>query len=281
MREVYASCDRDEPASKVARRGNTFALSIRGAPSDVMTPMNRACKQFFPHLLLAATLSWATLVHAEGPAAMALKGYRLQDLGRGLYLVSDHTSQSLFVVYDRGVVAIDAPESFAAHLPEAIAEVSSNPVTHVVYTRSDADHIAGVNELGGHPVIIAQEETARILERAADPRRPVPTVVFSDAYTLQAGDTSLELSREGDDSMPESTFVFAPAQRVLMIGDLILPRSRPWRRFAVDREPQPPPDARLAAIRRLPWTRLVSGRPGETIDPADAGGACFREPCRH
>jgi glyoxylase-like metal-dependent hydrolase (beta-lactamase superfamily II) len=244
-----------------------------------MIRMNRVCKQSLALLLIAATLSWAPLVHAEGPAAMALKGYRLQDLGRGLYVVSDHTSQSLFMVYDRGVVVIDAPESFAAHLPQAIAEVTSNPVTHVVYTRSDADHIAGVNELGGQPVIIAQEETARALERAADPRRPVPTVVFSDTYTLQAGDMALELSHQGDDSMPESTFVFAPLQRVLMIADPIVPGSRPWRRFAVNSEPQVTQDTRLEAIRRLPWTRLVSSRPGEAIDPADAGGACFREPC--
>ena len=244
-----------------------------------MIPMNRVCKQSLARLLLAATLSWATALHAEGPGAMALQGYRLQDLGRGLYLVSDHTSQSMFMVYDRGVVVIDAPESFAVHLPQAIAEVTPNPVTHVIYTRSDTDHIGGVNELGGQPVIIAQEETARVLERAADPRRPLPTVVFSEAYTLQAGGMSLELSHQGDDSTPESTFVFAPLQRVLMIADLILPRSRPWRRFAVTREPQGPPDTRLEAIRRLPWTRLVSSRPGETIDPADTGGACFREPC--
>jgi glyoxylase-like metal-dependent hydrolase (beta-lactamase superfamily II) len=244
-----------------------------------MSHMNRVSKQSLACWLLVATWSLASAVHAEGPAAMALKGYRLQDLGRGLYLVADHDSQSLFMVYDRGVVVIDAPPSFAAHLPQAIAEVTPNPVTHVVYTQSRAEQIGGVTELGGQPVIIAQEETAQALVLAADPRRPLPTVVFADEYTLQAGDMSLELSHHGDDTMPESTFVFAPVQRVLMIANLILPRSRPWRRFAVIREAPVAPDTRLEAIRRLPWTRLVSSRPGETIDAADAGGACFRQPC--
>lgn len=124
---------------------------------------------------------------AQGPAIDPAKGYRLQDLGRGLYMITDNAIQSMFLVYDRGVVVIDAPQTLAAHIPRGIAEVSDKPITHLIYSHSHADHIGGANTLGGHPVIIAHEETLRLLKRAADPNRPLPTITFSDKYTLHVG----------------------------------------------------------------------------------------------
>ncbi|HYY98715.1 MAG TPA: MBL fold metallo-hydrolase, partial [Pyrinomonadaceae bacterium] len=109
---------------------------------------------------------------AQGPAIDPAKGYRLQDFGGGLYMITDNAIQSMFLVYDRGVVVIDAPQAYAAHIPQAIAEVSDKPVTHVIYSHSHSDHIGGVKSIGGHPVIIAHEETLRLLKRAADPNRP-------------------------------------------------------------------------------------------------------------
>ena len=50
---------------------------------------------------------------AVGPAVDAGKGYRLQDLGSGLHMVTDNAYQSMFLVYGDGVVVIDAPPSFA------------------------------------------------------------------------------------------------------------------------------------------------------------------------
>src|SRR5215207_1049448 len=80
---------------------------------------------------------------AQGPAVDPAKGYRLQDLGGGLYMVTDNAYQSMFLIYDRGVVVIDAPPSYATHIPAAIAEVTDKPITHVVYSHSHIDHIGG------------------------------------------------------------------------------------------------------------------------------------------
>src|SRR6185369_16304376 len=96
---------------------------------------------------------------AQGPAVDPAKGYRLQELGRDLYLVTDNTNQSMFLVYDKGVVVVDAPQSYAAHIRDAIAEVTNKPITHLIYSHSHADHIGGAKTLGGHPTIIAHAET--------------------------------------------------------------------------------------------------------------------------
>ena len=60
---------------------------------------------------------------AKGPAIDSAKGYRLQKLGTGLYMVTDNVYQSMFLVYDRGVVVVDVPPDYATRIPQAIAEV--------------------------------------------------------------------------------------------------------------------------------------------------------------
>jgi glyoxylase-like metal-dependent hydrolase (beta-lactamase superfamily II) len=205
---------------------------------------------------------------AVGPTVGAAKGYRLQDLGGGLYLVTDNAYQSMFLVYDRGVVVIDAPPSYAAHIPAAISEVTDRPITHVVYSHSHADHIAGVNSLGGHPVIIAHEATKRLLERAADPNRPLPTIVFSEHYRLRVGKQVLELSYHGDGHEPGNIFIFAPAQRVLMVVDVVFPGWMPWRRFAVAHD-VPGHFAQVEEIRKMDWDTFVGGHVARTGTHAD------------
>src|SRR5436190_6191425 len=46
---------------------------------------------------------------AKGPTVDPAKGYRTQKLGDGLYMVTDGGYQSMFMTYEDGVVAIDAP----------------------------------------------------------------------------------------------------------------------------------------------------------------------------
>src|SRR5262245_47655198 len=55
--------------------------------------------------------------HAKGPAVDPAKGYRTQKLGEGLYMITDGAYQSMFMTYENGVVVIDAPPSYVAHIP--------------------------------------------------------------------------------------------------------------------------------------------------------------------
>lgn len=205
---------------------------------------------------------------ARGPAIDPAKGYRLQDLGKGLYMITDNAYQSMFLVYDRGVVVVDAPPGYAAHIPQAIAEVSNKPITHIIYSHSHIDHIGGARSLGGHPVIIAQEETLRLLKRAADPNRPLPTVTFSDKYTLRVGNQALELSYHGNAHEPGNIFIYAPLQRVLMVVDVVFPGWMPWRRFALAQD-IPGYFSQVEEIRKMDWDTLVGGARG-----------AYRQPCR-
>jgi len=205
---------------------------------------------------------------SQGPAVDQAKGYRLQDLGNGLYMVTDNAYQSMLLVYEDGVVVIDAPPSYAGRLPKAIAEVSNKPVTHVVYSHSHSDHIGGTSLLGGHPIIVAHSETLRLVKRAADPRRPLPTVTFSDRYSLRVGSKLLELSYHGNAHEPGNIFIYAPTQRVLMVVDIVFPGWMPWRRFALAQD-IPGYFAQVEQLRTMDWDVLVGGHVARTGTHAD------------
>jgi glyoxylase-like metal-dependent hydrolase (beta-lactamase superfamily II) len=205
---------------------------------------------------------------SRGPAIDPNKGYRLQELGRDLYMITNNAYQSMFLIHDSGVVVVDAPPDYSASIPRAIAEVTTQPITHVIYSHSHIDHIAGAKGLGGRPVIIAHEETLRLLKRAADPNRPLPSVTFSERYTLTVGDQVLELSYHGNGHEPGNIFILAPAQRVLMVVDVIFPGWMPWRRFALAQD-LPAYFDQVEEIGRLDWDTLVAGHVARTGTHAD------------
>jgi glyoxylase-like metal-dependent hydrolase (beta-lactamase superfamily II) len=170
---------------------------------------------------------------AKGPAIDPAKGYRTQKLGEGLYMITDGAYQSMFMMYEDGVVVVDAPPSYAAHIRTAIGELSDRPITHLIYSHAHSDHIGGAQSLGGQPIIVAHAETNRLLRRDNDPNRPLATVTFDDRYRLSVGTQVLELSYHGNAHLPRNIFVYAPQQRTLMVIDVIFPGWMPWRRFAV------------------------------------------------
>lgn len=59
------------------------------------------------------------------------KGYRLDTLGRSLYMVTDDFYQSMIMVRDKGVIVVDAPPRYSKRLRAAIADTTDRPVTHI------------------------------------------------------------------------------------------------------------------------------------------------------
>jgi glyoxylase-like metal-dependent hydrolase (beta-lactamase superfamily II) len=207
---------------------------------------------------------------AKGPLIDPNKGYRLQELGNDLYMITDNAYQSMFMVYENGVVVVDAPPPFAQHIPKAIAEVTNKSITHLIYSHSHIDHIGGAKSLNLSKsiIIIAQEETKRLLLRANDPNRPLPTITFKDKYALKVGSQALELSYHGIAHEPGNILIYAPAQKTLMVVDVIFPGWMPWRRFALAKD-IPGYFAQVQEINKMKWDILVSGHVTRTGTHAD------------
>ncbi|NJN81758.1 MAG: MBL fold metallo-hydrolase [Caldilineaceae bacterium] len=74
----------------------------------------------------------------------------------------------IFMVTGEGVIVVDAPPTIGEKALAAIAEVTDEPITHVIYSHAHADHIGAAGIYPEDAVYIAQEETAaRLAELGA------------------------------------------------------------------------------------------------------------------
>lgn len=160
--------------------------------------------------------------NAMGPE-IPEKGYLVEEIRDGLYWVTDGTYQVMFLVSCAGVVVVDAPPALGENIQKAVAEVTEESITHVVYSHSHIDHIGAAHLYPDDAEIVASAWTARLLEGYGDPNRPVPTTTFEERYTLEVGDQTFQLDYHGPNHSLGNTFVYAPHQKVLMLVDVVYP----------------------------------------------------------
>ena len=155
----------------------------------------------------------------------------------------------MFLTTGEGVIVVDAPPSIGQKLLDGIKEVTNEPITHVIYSHTHADHIAAASMFPSDAIFIAHEATAAQLElvNANDPDRkpvpwgtfvgggpiPLPTQTFADEMTLTVGSQTLELSYKGPANEPGNIYIYAPQQKVLMFIDVIFPGWSPFFELAI------------------------------------------------
>src|ERR1700746_664451 len=117
---------------------------------------------------------------ARGPAAPG-PGYLVDEVAGGVHWITDGGYQNGFVVCEESVVAIDAPPSIGGEsVIRAIRDVTDKPISHVIYSHYHGDHIGHADVFPSDAVRIGQAETAALLQRFADPRRPPLDVTFGE-----------------------------------------------------------------------------------------------------
>ncbi len=146
---------------------------------------------------------------ARGPPIPQDKGYLVKEISDGLYWLTDGTYQVMFLTTGKGVIAVDAPPSLGQKYLKAIADVTKERVTYVIYSHAHGDHIGAANIFPKSAKIIAHKETAELLARAKDPNRPMPTITFTKTYTLRVGKQTLVLDYKGVNHEPGNIFIYA------------------------------------------------------------------------
>jgi glyoxylase-like metal-dependent hydrolase (beta-lactamase superfamily II) len=160
-------------------------------------------------------------------------GYSTTPLGYGTYVVTDGSYQIMFAVSTAGVILVDAPPTLGKYITKAIADVTDKPITHVVYSHSHADHIGSASLFTSKNVeIIAHKETLLRLAEVRDTRRPLPTKTFTQDYSLQVGNQTLQLSYKGENHCPGNIFIYMRAPKVLMVVDIVFPGWVPFSELA-------------------------------------------------
>jgi cyclase len=136
-----------------------------------------------------------------------------------------------FVIGNKGVIVIDAKMTAdsAKEMLAAIAKVTPKPVTHVILTHSDPDH---VNGLAGFPmglVIIAHENDKKELDaalaaggRVAPPADHLPNMlVTKNKETLKLDGVKVELLHFAPAHTSGDLIVYLPDQKIAFGGDLL------------------------------------------------------------
>jgi glyoxylase-like metal-dependent hydrolase (beta-lactamase superfamily II) len=168
-------------------------------------------------------MSEFTRAHVQPDDVTDLRdGFLTREIGADVYMLTNGNYQSVFIVTGEGVVLFDAPEPLLAFLPTAIAEVTDEPITTLIYSHGHSDHIGG-SHLVGDVEIIAEERIAKFVDHKNDPRRPLPTTTFADRFTLTKGTKTIELVRDGFHSADGDLILYMPAEKVLVAIDLLAP----------------------------------------------------------
>jgi glyoxylase-like metal-dependent hydrolase (beta-lactamase superfamily II) len=203
-------------------------------------------------------------VAAKGPVVPP-KGYLVEEIRDHLYWVTDGAYNTMFLVTDKGVVAVDAPPSLGQKYLKAITEVTDKPVNYLIYSHAHIDHIGAAGLFPKNVTIIAQDETARELQNAKAAAKnvtmvpPVPTVTFSKNYTLTIGNQTLKLDYYGNNHLPGNIFIYAPKQKVLMLVDIVFPGWVPFPYLAIAKDVAGFIKAHDIALNNYDFDKFVGG----------------------
>lgn len=159
------------------------------------------------------------------------KGYLVKQIKPDVYLITDGIWQSVFVTTGKGVILIDAPQSFGTHIKTAVSNVTKEPIKTLVYTHAHVDHIGGATQLRDieNLKIISSKSVASYLKEKQDPRRLVPTNTFQNNHVINMGSAKIELTHQGDyHSNDGDLFVYIAKQKILIVIDSITPGYVPF-----------------------------------------------------
>jgi glyoxylase-like metal-dependent hydrolase (beta-lactamase superfamily II) len=182
----------------------------------------------------------------------------------------------MLVVSNAGAILVDAPPSIGAKLLDAVHEVAPGAkIVAVIYSHAHIDHIGYAGEiLKTNPsmTIVAHEETRKLLARAQDPARPLPTQTFNTQdvnYPFVVGDQTLQLQYPGPNHEPGNMGIYHPGQKVLMLVDVVFPGWMMWRRFGVSQDIPGYFDLVKTMNSRWDFNTLIAGHVGRAGTKAD------------
>jgi cyclase len=179
-------------------------------------------------IFVAILCAFATPVSAQAPAAAPFVTHQLKP---NVYWIEGGGGNSGVIVGDKGVIVIDAKTTPAGgkELLDDIAKITPKPVTTVILTHSDGDHVNGLASFPTGITIIAQEGNKKEQEtalaaggRGAPPAGHLPTqVVTKNKENLKIDGVKLELLHWVPAHTSGDLVVYLPTEKIVFTGDII------------------------------------------------------------
>jgi glyoxylase-like metal-dependent hydrolase (beta-lactamase superfamily II) len=154
-----------------------------------------------------------------------------------VYLVPGGGSNSTVIVGDKGVIVVDVKTTMATgeQLLKKIATITPKPVTHVIESHSDCDHINGIVAFPKSTNVIAhvinrteQEQVARLATVEINggygvaPQDRLPDVLITkDKETTTIDGVRLAFYHYGPGHTGGDLMVYLPDQKIMVAGDIL------------------------------------------------------------
>jgi len=177
---------------------------------------------------VAAGSVLATLAIAQPPAPAPFQTHQLKP---NVYWVEGGGGNSGVIVGDKGVIVVDAKttEAGGKQLLAEIAKITPKPVTTVILTHSDGDHVNGLVAFPAGIKIIAHENNKKEQEealsrggRGAPPADHLPTeVVTKNKEDLKIDGVKVELHHWAPAHTSGDLVIYLPAEKIVFTGDII------------------------------------------------------------
>lgn len=170
----------------------------------------------------------AGLAMAQGPAPAPFMTHQLKS---NVYWVEGGGGNSGVIIGDKGVIVVDAkttPQG-GKELLDNIAKITPKPVTTVILTHSDGDHVNGLASFPAGITIIAHENNKKEQQtalaaggRGAPPADHLPTqVVSKNKDNLKIDGVKVELLHWAPAHTSGDLVVYFPDEKVVFTGDII------------------------------------------------------------
>ena len=181
-----------------------------------------------PLLLVIGLSLSATSVRAQGQSQAPFVPHSLKP---NIYWIEGGGGNSGVIVGANGVIVIDAKTTPAGgkELLDDIAKITPKPVTAVILTHSDGDHVNGLASFPAGVKVIAQENNKKEQEaalakggRGAPPADHLPSqVITKNKETLKLEGITFTLLHWGRAHTSGDLIVFLPQQKIVFTGDII------------------------------------------------------------
>jgi glyoxylase-like metal-dependent hydrolase (beta-lactamase superfamily II) len=179
----------------------------------------------------ALTVSAAAAIAQGTPTAQTPAPFVTHQLKPNVYWVEGGGGNSTVIVGASGVIVVDAKTTKAGgqQLLDEIAKITPKPVTTVLLTHSDGDHVNGLAAFPAGVKVIAQENNKKEQEAAlaaggngAPPADHLPTqVVTKPKETVTIDGETLELYHWAPAHTSGDLVVYLPKYKIVSTGDII------------------------------------------------------------
>jgi len=190
--------------------------------------MHRRRGFLFGFATIASLSVLATLAVAQGPAPAPLMVHQLKP---NVYWVEGGGGNSGVIVGDKGVIVVDAKTTAAAgkELLDDIAKITPKPVTTVILTHSDGDHVNGLASFPAGITIIAHENNKKEQDaalaaggRGAPPAGHLPTQTISkNKDDLKIDGVKVQVLHWAPAHTSGDLVVYLPSEKIVFTGDII------------------------------------------------------------